>query len=88
MWDFMWESHPKLTKIRVFHPKHAKSKLKQIKYLNNIRRIGNSGVLTENPRVPSSTLGLGTRRTRGYVTRHNPLFYFEVDDPPIWVILK
>jgi len=62
MWDFMWESHPKLTKIRVFHPKSAKSKLKQIKNLGHYRRLGNSGVLTENPRVPSSSLGLGTKK--------------------------
>jgi hypothetical protein len=61
MWDFMRESHPKLAKIEAFIQNLQIQNRKQIKYLSHIRRLGSSEVLTENPRVPSSILGLGTR---------------------------
>ncbi len=39
--------------------------LKPVKDLRYFRRLGNSGGLPENPRVPSSILGLGTSPYKG-----------------------
>jgi hypothetical protein len=47
--------------------------------LSLIRRLGNSGVLPENPRVGSSILSLGTSKIKGLRISRSPLFFLVAD---------
>jgi len=54
------KSFPKSAKIGKNQKKRGKSYLTISAAYNNLRRIGNSEAVTENPRVGSSILSLGT----------------------------
>ena len=55
------KNFPKSAKIGKNREKSEKSYLTISAAYNNLRRLGNSGEVTENPRVGSSILSLGTR---------------------------
>ena len=54
------KNFPKSAKIGKNQKKSGKSYLTNSVAYNNLRRLGNSEVVTENPRVGSSILSLGT----------------------------
>ncbi|MEE8554176.1 MAG: hypothetical protein V3S72_12825 [Desulfobacterales bacterium] len=55
------KNFPKSAKIGKNQKKRGKSYVTISVTYNNLRRLGNSEVVTENPRVGSSILSLGTR---------------------------
>jgi len=55
------KNFPKSAKIGKNHKKRRKSDLTISAAYNKLRRLGNSETMSENPRVGSSILSLGTR---------------------------
>jgi hypothetical protein len=57
--------------------KSAKATSNNFNKLSLLRKLGNSGVLPENPRVGSSVLSLDvSKKASGYDFGHSPLFFF------------
>jgi hypothetical protein len=56
--------------------KSAKAAFNNFNKLNLMRRLGNSGVLPENPRVGSSILSLGTSKINGLRIIPQPFVFF------------
>ena len=59
------KNFPKSAKIGKNQKKPGKSYLTISVAYNNLRRLGNSEAVTENPRVGSSILSIGTSKIKG-----------------------
>jgi hypothetical protein len=59
--------------------KSEKTESNKFKKLRLLRKLGNSGVLPEDPRVGSSILSLGTIKSRGCGLGRSPLFFLVAD---------